>query len=135
MKEKITNVKLESLPNDVFVELSGSGVILVWLEKRQAVLMWKDKAKGIILRSYRPITCLPLVWKLLTDVLTGEICDYLERKMFLPEGQMGWTVKGQAIYCLLRKLYAEKCKQIRGSWQSHGLIIRIRMIWLLTAGL
>ena len=60
-----------------------------WLTKEQTVLIQKDKTKGNIASNYRPITCLPLVWKLLTGVLTDQIYDYLERKMLLPEKQKG----------------------------------------------
>ena len=33
------------------------------------MLLQKNKAKGNIASNYRPITCLPLVWKFLTGVL------------------------------------------------------------------
>ena len=78
----------------------GYGVITEWLAKRRTVLMQKDKTKGNIASNYRPITCLPLVWKSLTGVLAGEVYDYLERKRLLPEEQRGYrrpTSKGQVI--------------------------------------
>ena len=40
-----------------------------WLKKEQTVLLQNNKAKGNIASNYQPITCLPLVWKLLTVVL------------------------------------------------------------------
>ena len=56
----------------------------------------KDKAKGNIANNYRSITCLPLVWKLLTDeILADEIYDYLEKKMLLPEEQKGCRRKSK----------------------------------------
>ena len=63
-----------------------------WLIKEQTALIKKDKAKGNIASNYRPITCLTLVWKLLTGILTDEIYDYLE-KMLLPEKQKGCKQK------------------------------------------
>ena len=51
--------------------------------------MQKDKAKGNIASNYQPITCLPLVWKLLTGILEDKIYDYLEKRMLLPEEQKG----------------------------------------------
>ena len=51
--------------------------------------MQKDKAKGNIASNCQPITCLPLVWKLLTGILEDEIYDYLEKRMLLPEEQKG----------------------------------------------
>ena len=66
-----------------------SGVVPDWLTKRRTVLIQKDKAKGNIESNYRPITCLPLVWKLLTGILKDEIYDYLEKNILLPEEQKG----------------------------------------------
>ena len=63
-----------------------------WLTKEQTALIQKDKAKGNIASNYRPITCLTLVWKLLTGILTDEIYDYLE-EMLLPEKQKGCKQK------------------------------------------
>ena len=48
---------------------------------------------SLIASNYRPSTCLPLVWKLLTSILVDEIYDYLEKKMTLPEEQMGCRQK------------------------------------------
>ena len=53
------------------------------------MLIKKGKAKGSIASNYRPITCLPLVWTLLTGILADEIYDYLEKKMLLPEELKG----------------------------------------------
>ena len=76
-----------------------------WLTKGRTVPIQNDKAKGNIASNYRSITCLPLVWKLLTGILADEIYDYLEKKMLLPEEQKGVDekVRGQVIYCLLTK--------------------------------
>ena len=70
-----------------------SGVVPDWLTKARTVLIQKDKAKGNIACNYRPITCLPLAWKLLTGILADEIYDYLEKKMLLPEEQKGYRQK------------------------------------------
>ena len=68
-------------------ECLGSKVILDWLTEGCALLMQKDKAKGNMESNYWPITCLPLVWKLLAGILIEEIYDYLEKKMLLPQEQ------------------------------------------------
>ena len=62
-----------------------SGVILEWLTKGRTVLIQKDKPNGNIASNHRPISCLPLGWKLLTRVLADEIYAYLKRKMLLPK--------------------------------------------------
>ena len=45
----------------------------------------KDPQKGNTADNYRPITCLPLMWKLLTEVIAEEMDNYLEREKILPE--------------------------------------------------
>ena len=40
-----------------------NGHVLMWMTKGRTVLMQKDKKKGKTAINYRPITCLPLVWK------------------------------------------------------------------------
>ena len=68
-------------------ECLDSGEVSDWLTKGRTVLAQKDKAKENIASNYSPITCLPLVWKLLTSILADEIYDYLEKNMLLPEDQ------------------------------------------------
>ena len=65
------------------------GVVPDCLTKGQTVLIQKDKSKENITSNYRPITCLPLVWKLLTGILADEIYDYLEKEMLLPQEPKG----------------------------------------------
>ena len=55
----------------------------------RTVLCQKDTRKGNAVENYRPITCLPLMWKLLTDVTAEEMYDYLEQEQLLPEEQKG----------------------------------------------
>ena len=38
--------------------------------------MQKDKEKGKAVSNYRLITCLPLVWKLLTGVIVEEVYGF-----------------------------------------------------------
>ena len=68
-------------------ECLDSGEVSDWLAKGRTVPAQKDKAKENIASNYPPITCLPLVWKLLTSILADEIYDYLEKNMLLPEDQ------------------------------------------------
>ena len=69
------------------------GVVPNWLTKGRAVLVQKDKAKENIASNYRPITCLPLLWKLLTGIFADNIYDYLEKKILLPEEQKRCKLK------------------------------------------
>ena len=38
---------------------------------------------------YRPITCLPVIWKMLTGINSEEVYQYLDREDLLPEEQKG----------------------------------------------
>ena len=50
--------------------------MLMWMTKGRTILMQKDKEKGKAASNYRPITCLPLVGKLLIGVIAEEIFGY-----------------------------------------------------------
>ena len=58
-----------------------------WLTRGRISLLQKDKSKGNAASNYRPITCLPLMWKLLTGVIADQICAHLDQKKLLPEEQ------------------------------------------------
>ena len=53
----------------------------------RTALCQKDPQKGNTADNYQPITCLPLIWKLLTGAIAEEMYNYLEREKILPEEQ------------------------------------------------
>ena len=46
-----------------------NGNVPMWMTKGRIILMQKDKEKGKAASNYRPITYLPLFWKLLTGAI------------------------------------------------------------------
>ena len=50
-----------------------NGNMPMWMTRERTKLMQKDKEKSKAASNYRPSTCLPLVWKLLTGVITEEV--------------------------------------------------------------
>ena len=60
-----------------------------WLTTGRTVLIVKNKELESIATNFRPITCLPLIWKLLTGILADELYQHLESKELLPEDQKG----------------------------------------------
>ena len=45
-------------------------------------MLQKDKNKGNAASNYRPITCLPLMWELLTGVIADQIiCTFKSREV------------------------------------------------------
>ena len=49
-----------------------------WMTKGRTVLIVKDKEIGSQVTNFRPITCLPLMWKLLTGIIADETYQHLE---------------------------------------------------------
>ena len=49
-----------------------------WLTRGRTSLLQKDKSKGNVASNYRPIACLPLMWKLLTGVIGDQIYAHLD---------------------------------------------------------
>ena len=43
-------------------------------------MIQKDKSKGNVASNYRPITCLPFMWKLLTSAIAHQIYAYCYQK-------------------------------------------------------
>ena len=60
-----------------------------WLSTGKTILLMKDPNKGLIPGNYRPITCLPTTFKLLTSIIAVKIQDYLENNNLIPEEQKG----------------------------------------------
>ena len=69
--------------------LMGEDDLPEWMAHGHTVLCQKDPRKGNTADNYRPITCLPLMQKLLTGVIAEEMYNYLEREKILPEEQKG----------------------------------------------
>ena len=57
----------------------------------------KVRLNGNVASNYIPITCLPLMWKLLTGVITDQIYAHLDPEKLLPEEQKGCSRKGWSI--------------------------------------
>ena len=70
-------------------EVVSNGRVPAWMVKGRTVLIQKDPAKGKAVSNYRPIACLPLMWKLLTGIFAGKIYDHLQINKLLPDEQKG----------------------------------------------
>ena len=69
-------------------------------------LIMKDREKGPIVTNYRPITCLPLMWKLLMSVL-------LKRNGLLVDEQKGCKKRSRDMndQLLIDKMIMRNCKR------------------------
>ena len=62
-----------------------------WLLRARTSLLQTYKRKGNVASNYRPITGFPLMWKLFTRVVAGQIYTNLGQQKLLPEEQKGCT--------------------------------------------
>ena len=77
------------------------------------VLCQKDPANSIAVDTLRPISCLPLTWKLTTGILADNMYDYLERERILPEEQKGCRKgrRGTKDQLLIDKAILKDCRK------------------------
>ena len=60
-----------------------------WLTLGKAILCLKDPKKGNAVDNFQPISWLPMMWKLLTGVISDNVYEHLENYEMLPEEQKG----------------------------------------------
>ena len=75
-------------------ECLDSGFVPSWLPRGRTSLLLEDKSKGNVASNYRTITCLPLMWKL----LTGEIADQIYAHLAL-----WWAPNYSTVQFLLKR--------------------------------
>ena len=81
----------------------------------RTVLCQKDPAKGSSVENFKPITCLPLMWKLLTGIISEDMYYFMENENILPEEQKGCRRKsrGTKDQLLIDKIIPKDCRQRR----------------------
>ena len=84
-----------------------------WMTTGRTALIQKDQEKGNVASNYRPITCLPVMWKLLTGIISEELYTYLEETTTLPKEQKGCRRKsrGTKDHLLVDKMIMRNCKR------------------------
>ena len=84
-----------------------------WMTYGRNVLCQQDPTKGGAVDNYRPISCLPLMWKLLTGMIAGEVYKYLEKENILPDEQKGCRKgsRGTKDQLLIDKAVLTDCKR------------------------
>ena len=58
-----------------------------WMTKGRTTLIQKDPLKGTALNKYRPMTCLPMIWKIPTAQIRQEIYYSLISRALFPDEQ------------------------------------------------
>ena len=81
--------KLHPLISIQLNECISTGETPGWMTKGRTCLILKDAQKGNDVTNFRPITCLPLMWKILTGIVSESLYHHLESEKLLPEEQKG----------------------------------------------
>ena len=87
--------KLTSMHKRIAQQLNnlvkGEKIIPEWMTYGRTVLCQKDPAKGKTIGNYRPITCLPVMWKLIKRIIADKMYEHLVDCNLMPEKQKGIT--------------------------------------------
>ena len=84
-----------------------------WLTNGKTVLIVKDKDKSNKVTNFRPITCLPIMRKLLTGIISEETYKNLDEEKLLPDEQKGCRrqKRGTKDQLLIDKMVIRKCRR------------------------
>ena len=107
------------------------------LTKERTGILQKDKNKGNIASSYRPMTCLPLMWKLLLEAIADQIYGHLDQQKLLPEEQNGCKKRSRGTSDLLyidkaiiREVTSGK-KNLAMTWIDYKKVYdMVRHLWI-----
>ena len=93
--------------------LDGNQQLADCLTYEPTVLCQKDRTKGNTKDNYWPISCLPLLWKLLTGIISKHLYRFLEAEKILTEEKRGCKRKtrGTKDQLLLDKAVLRGCKR------------------------
>jgi len=87
--------KLHMLIADHLQKCLDNGDFLEWMTSGKTALIMKNPVKGKQPGKYRPITCLPLMWKKLTGILADNLYDHLSEQNVIGEEQKGCIRKSR----------------------------------------
>ena len=65
------------------------GNVPEWMVRGRTVLIQKDPTKGTQTSNYRLITCLPIMWKLLTGIMGDKLYQHMESNGLFVDEQKG----------------------------------------------
>ena len=118
-------------------ECLDSGFVPSWLTRGKTSLLQKDKSKGNVASNYRPITCLPLMWKLLTGVIADQIYAHLDQEKLLPEEQKGYRKGSRGTNNLLYidraviKEVKSRNKNLAMAWIDYKAYDMVPQSWII----
>ena len=89
------------------------GNVPEWMVRGRTVLIQKDTVKGAQASNYRPIACLPMMWKLLTGGMGKKFYHHLERNGLITDEQKGCRKgsRGTKDQLLVDKAILKNCRR------------------------
>ena len=92
--------------------INGRALIPLWMTTGRTVLYQKDPQKGNAVDNYRPITCLPIMWKLMSGIIADNLYKMFEESDILPMEQKGCRRKsrGTKDQLLIDKMILNDCR-------------------------
>ena len=93
--------------------INNKVTIPVWMTTGRAVLSQKDQERGSAVDNYRPISCLPLAWKLMTGIIADSMYEFFVVNDALPVEQKGCRRKsrGTKDQLLIDMMVLADCKR------------------------
>ena len=103
-------------------ECVNAGAVPKWMTEGCTALIMKDKSKGTVVGNYRPIACLPLMWKLLTSLFFRS-GGHLSCQELLPNEQKRCR-KNSRDQLLIDKAILKNCRRrltiLSMAWIDYG---------------
>ena len=90
-----------------------SGNVPERLTSGKTVVIVKDKDKGNEMTNLCPITCLPIMWKLLTGIISEGMYKHLDEGKVLPDDQKGCRRQkpGTKDLLIIDKIVIQNCRR------------------------
>ena len=108
-----------------------------WMTKGKIILFQMDPSKGTAPNKYRPITCLPMMWKILTVQIREDIYYLLTSRSLFSEQQKGCHKGSRGTAELLyidQHILSESKTRQKKKQPWPGLTTKRDMIWFRKAG-
>ena len=93
--------------------VQGTTSVPKWMTSGRTTLIMKDKNKGIVASNFRQISCLPLMWKMVTGMIADNLYNYLEDSGLLPKERKGCRKRsrGAKDQLLVDRMVIGNCKR------------------------
>ena len=82
--KEFTNIHKKITPR-IFTKCLENGKTPEWMMKGRTCLILKDEKKGNETSNFQPITCLPILRKVFTRILSKQVYGHVEREKLLPD--------------------------------------------------